>query len=400
MPIRIFVAGSFVHWATSIETLAGFAALATRETEIQVRSQLASTAQRLPADDAVSVIRALLSHDEDIDDPHMPLMNWWAVESHADAWSSIKLLINDPTFWQQPMVRQHIIARLMQRYAASGTADDLDHCATLLRTATDDAARNELMVGLARAFEGRSIPPLPELLADAIAEHQSKLGTSGVVLALRQGESEALTETIRTLVDSEADLGLRIELARVLGEVPHPKSVPTLIKLATGKANVDPALQRVAIGSLGLYEDDQIAKSIVAGFGSSIPDSDGLRDAACRLLASRPIWTKALLTEITQWRLRREQVPADVVQQLRSYTQPEIVQMVSEAFGRPIESSSEEKLAQIISCVASSRRQRRHQRPVRNSLQNDVQFATVIRCKERRWVRHWMATNVVTSISG
>ncbi len=197
----------------------------------------------------MSVIRSLVSHEEDVDDPHMPLMNWWAVESHADAWSSMKILLNDPTFWQQPMVREHIIAKLMQRYAASGTPDDLDHCATLLQTAPDDEARNELMTGLARAFQGRSIPPLPDLLAGAIAKHQSKIGTSGVVLGLRQGKAEVLNEAIATLVDSKADLGLRLALTRVLGEVPHPNAVPTLIKLATGKLPVDPALQRVAIGA-------------------------------------------------------------------------------------------------------------------------------------------------------
>tara|TARA_R110002049_G_scaffold4601_6_gene32885 strand:+ start:83133 stop:86147 length:3015 start_codon:yes stop_codon:yes gene_type:complete len=325
----------------------GFATLAQHETEVQVRSQLASTARRIEASDAIPIIQALVTHDQDVDDPHMPLMNWWAIETHADAWASIQALIDEPTFWHRPLVREHLISRLMQRYAAAGSPADLEHCAALLQTAPDQHSRELLMVGLTRAFEGRSIPPLPDLLADAIAEHQNKLGTSGLVLKLRQGDAGALNESLRKMVDADVSLTLRIELTRVLGEVRHPKSVSTLLKLATGKGAAEPALQRVAIGALAQYDNDDISRPIIAGLGSSIPASDGLRDAACRMLASRTQWAKALLEELNQWRLRRDQVPADVVQQLRSYSDPEIVTKTNAVFGNPLASSSEQKLQQI-----------------------------------------------------
>ena len=325
----------------------GFAELASRESDVQVRSQLASTAARIPAADGIPIVQALLGHDEDIADPHMPLMNWWAIESHADDWAAVRKMLAQPKFWQAAMTREHIVARLMQRYAASGSPTDLDHCAELLKLAPDDVTRSNLLTGLMQAFQGRSIPPLPGELAGAIKSHQARLGTSGLVLGLRQGDPSSLKPALAKLADAKTDLSLRIELARVLGEVKHPKSVPTLLKLATGKPFVDPALQRVAIGSLSLYDDERIARSIVSAFGSGISDSDGLRDAACRLLASRPAWAMALLAELTQWRLRREQVPADVVQQLRTYQQPEMARMVNEAFGKSVAATSGAKLEKI-----------------------------------------------------
>ncbi len=55
--------------------------LARTETSVGVRSQLASSCKRLPARDALPVIRELLLRSEDVDDLHIPLLLWWALES-------------------------------------------------------------------------------------------------------------------------------------------------------------------------------------------------------------------------------------------------------------------------------------------------------------------------------
>ncbi len=90
--------------------------------------------------------------------------------------------------------------------------------------------------------------------------------------------------------DRTQDLVLQLEIAKTFGEVDQSKVVPTLVRLATGGATSEPALQRVAIGSLVRYDDDSIPKSLVGAFGSQISGEHGLRDTACRALASRPKW--------------------------------------------------------------------------------------------------------------
>ena len=52
---------------------------------MEVRSQLASTAKRLPAAQALPIVRNLLTHHEDADDIHLPLLLWWAIESKAES---------------------------------------------------------------------------------------------------------------------------------------------------------------------------------------------------------------------------------------------------------------------------------------------------------------------------
>ncbi len=328
------------------ESVPGLVELARQEQDVQVRSQLASTAKRLRASVAIPIIGGLVRHDDDASDPHMPLMIWWALESHADSWLEIEKLLENESVWRRPLVREHLLSRLMQRYASAGERSDLENCGKLLALADDDDSKQQLMTGLNRAFQGLSIPPLPDQLARALADYQSQLGDSGLVLGLRQGSDTGVDKAIKALASSATELGIRIELARVFGEVDQPRVVGTLLKLATG-GSIDPALRRVAMRSLGQYKNETIPKSLVSRFGSSISAEHGLRSTACRTLASRPSWAIALLDEVNAWRVRPEHVPPDVIQQLRAYDTPEMVAAVEQAFGKSLSGSAPEKLEKL-----------------------------------------------------
>ena len=54
--------------------------LAATEPDAMVRSQLASSGQRWEADDALPILGRLARRDEDVGDPHIPNLLWWAFE--------------------------------------------------------------------------------------------------------------------------------------------------------------------------------------------------------------------------------------------------------------------------------------------------------------------------------
>ncbi len=319
---------------------------ARTEADVQVRSQLAATAKRIDAKVALPIIRSLLANDADTNDPQMPLMIWWALEGQSSAWPEIKHMLNDSNTWNLPIFRDHIASRLMQRYAASGSPTELQRCAELLEMAPSEDHRDRLMTGLNRAFQGQSLPTLPDSLENALKTYQTSLGDSGLVLGMRQGQAEAAKKATAVLKNRTADLGIQLEIAKTLGEVKYPAAVPTLLRLATGQYTSEPALQRVAMRSLTQYDDASIPKTLVSAFGSRISGEHGLRATACRTLASRPMWANVLLTELNAWRLRRDQIPPDVVQQLRTYENAEIMARVEQAFGKAIDSAPE-KIAEM-----------------------------------------------------
>ena len=66
----------FAETRVSIPLARKLVDVAKSETYVRVRSQLASTAKRLPADQALPLIDALSTHNEDADDIHIPLLLW------------------------------------------------------------------------------------------------------------------------------------------------------------------------------------------------------------------------------------------------------------------------------------------------------------------------------------
>src|SRR5262249_4928234 len=78
-----------------------------------VRNQLACSCKRLPAKDGLPIVRELLRRDEDLNDPQIPLLLWWAVEDKAASDTELVLrLLDAAADWQTPLIRQFVVERL------------------------------------------------------------------------------------------------------------------------------------------------------------------------------------------------------------------------------------------------------------------------------------------------
>jgi putative heme-binding domain-containing protein len=301
--------------------------LADTEADAEVRSQILSTARRLPADQALPLVHAILRRDADVDDPFIPLLAWFTIESHCKT-SAKQVLTHiapakEPAFWEKSTVRQHIIPRLMRRFAAAGTRENLITCAQLLKLAPTDADRTALMLGFEQAFAGRAMPPLPDELVNALAG----LGNGSLLLRLRQGEDSAVTEALSLLADPNAKAADRLQYARAFGELHHPQSVPTLLNLAKSDPSVE--LRKLAISSLMRYDDPTIGSSIT-GLYPQLPPQ--VRDSALNLLASRPAWTNALLEAISSDKIPTGHVSHDLLTRLRRIENQDISAKLARLF--------------------------------------------------------------------
>src|SRR5204863_2291537 len=114
--------------------------LARTEPNAEVRSQIASSAKRLPPDQGLPLVFALLRRGSDAADVHIPMLLWWAIEAKAEdpkGRSIIDHEFYDPAFWRLPIVKSTIAERIAQRYAMAGGDENLRSCALLLRAAPD-----------------------------------------------------------------------------------------------------------------------------------------------------------------------------------------------------------------------------------------------------------------------
>jgi putative membrane-bound dehydrogenase-like protein len=318
--------------------------LASEESYVQVRSQLASTAKRLPATYALPIVQALLQRDEDVADLHMPLLLWWAIEAQCGGdREEVLKLFGDKTLWDHPITAKTIVPRLMQRYALTGKPEDLETCAQLLAIAPSDTHKQTLISGFLEAYQGREIKQLPESLTQAITTYQKSLGQDDLVLNIRLGKQEAIDEALKFIANEGADRPKRLSYIAVLGEVKAAKVSPVLINLL-GSPSI--AIKRAALQSLINFDDPAIGDAICSRYHTSLPDEQDLRSIAHRVLASRAAWAKKLLAEVAAFRIKAGVIPLDIVQQMRLHEDAEVQTMLNKLWGKT-RATSEEKQQQV-----------------------------------------------------
>lgn len=298
--------------------------LAQKETDREVRSQMLGTARRMRMREGLSLVWSAVRGD-DSDDPFIPLMAWFTIEAGCDprsyppssgsTWQGDMALISISSIASTPLMREHLLPRLMRRFAAEETRSGFNTCSTLLayakahRRADVQAA---LLSGFEQAFEGRPLPDLPDELAKALAD----AGSGSLSFRIRGGEEVALGEGLALLGNASADLNERISVARAFGALAHPPARDVLLKIALDLG--EPNLRAASFSALQRYDGEGIAESVIAAY----PKLPGrLGESALSLLVSRKGWGQSLL--------RAESIPdaqfsQDVIERLRLHDDPTI----------------------------------------------------------------------------
>jgi putative membrane-bound dehydrogenase-like protein len=324
------------------------ASLAAKETDAQVRSQLASSAKRLPGSQALPIIAALLKRTDDVTDPQIPLLVWWALESKAETdRDAVLALFRERELWKKPLVDKVIVERLMQRYALAGGAANLQACATLLRQSPDAAVSNRLLAGLDKAFAGRNTSKLPDDLRDAVAKAWQS-GATGTMLTLgiRIGNTTAIDKALSLIADEKSAAAKRLECIRIFGEVEQARCVPVLLNLLQESRSA--AVRQEALGALQRYDDPRIGERVVALYPAHLPEQDGVRSAALALVSSRPSWSLQFLQAIDAGKIDARSIPLDVVRSIKLHADKDVTKLVEKHWGQVRPSTTAEKQKEML----------------------------------------------------
>ena len=302
--------------------------LAGREPEIEVRAQLASTAKRLlPAGAGLALTRALAARSEDAADPRIPLLLWWAIETHCETQRvAVVDLFRDPAFWRLPLVRDHLLSRTMRRFAQPGTRRDWLVCAELLRLSPSAETTARLVSGFEEALKGRSQIALPDELLTALAA----AGANSVELGVRRGDATAVAGALQTVADRTAPVEQRRHFLELLGAGRPPGALPVLLNLVTDPGA--PELLPAVFAGLRAQDDPAVAETVLAHWSAWAPVNRG---AALELLASRAPWVRALLAAAATQKIPAAEVSSEAVRRLRLFADPAIADAVNRAWGKP-----------------------------------------------------------------
>ncbi|GIW94114.1 MAG: L-sorbosone dehydrogenase [Pirellulaceae bacterium] len=303
------------------------------EADVEVRCQLAATARRLPAAVAWPIINELVRHREDVSDPFVPLMLWWAIEKHIDQGrEGLLALAADAQWWHQPLVEQHLLEHIMRRFAASGQRRDLVTAARLLELAPDEASAQRLLAGFEKAYEGRLLAGLPEELLRQLARY----GGGSFVLRLRQADPEALAKALQQIADPQTPKKDRIAYIQVLGQIRHRPAIRPLLEIAAQDADID--VRAAALAALASFDDELIGQRLSASL-TQFPKP--VREAAEATLLARPSWTRLLLDALQDGKIAPDQLAPTTVARLQWLSDPELAQLARQLLADRLTGASE-----------------------------------------------------------
>lgn len=289
--------------------------LARDDPDPQVRSQLACSARRFPVANALPIIEALAHRGEDVDDPNIPLLVWYAVE-HAwrvDREATLRWLSASP-LWEAPVFRSAVVSRLGRRFTVERSEENLKLCARLLAVAPAMDQKREVLRGMAAGLAGDSLPGIPAELESAIAPFWAA-GPPDIELievAVRLGSREAVPLALRRLDDpatSEAD---RVALLRLLAERRDARVVGPALPLMRQSTSAE--LRREALAALQAAGGDEVGAAVLE---QATRHDDTWKAACLSALSGRRAWSLLVLDAVDGGQLAPADIPRATVSALQ-----------------------------------------------------------------------------------
>jgi putative heme-binding domain-containing protein len=321
-------------------------ALARHEPSPTVRNQLACTCKRLPGPVALPIVAQLLARAEDVGDPHIPLLLWWAIEDKAlSDREQVMQLVGSAAAWNRPITRAVVVERLARRYLAEGKPEDFATCARLLNLAPMPAERERLIRAMEQQLDGLHFEKAPEALAAVLEPLLKKDQPSSALvrLALRLGLAGTYPLAAARLTDARLGADERADFVRTLGEMRRPASLALFLELLGSK---EPApVHSAALLSLQRYEAPEVAAAVLKQYPRMTP---ALRDKARDVLVSRLSWSAALLSAVEKETIPAKDFSLDQVRRVLLHKDAKLTGRAEKLWGQVRPATSREKQGKIL----------------------------------------------------
>jgi putative membrane-bound dehydrogenase-like protein len=323
------------------------AAMARRVPSLLVRRELASTAQRLAAPEALRIVGGILERDADAADPCVPLLSWWAVERHAlDGATRLGAGLESWPLWDSRLARSAVLGRLARRWTADGSEEGSRRAAELLleaRGSRNEAALETVLAGLDEALSG-SARSASEAIAAAVGSlwREGPRSRTLLRLAVRLGVPEALEQAASLAFDASGIAGERAEMIELLGETGRLELVSRFLRLVSSEESE--TVVRAALRGLAAFDGGEVAAAVLSRYGALQPP---IRAAARELLLRRRAWTGTILDEVEAGRIAAVEFSSDEVRRIALHEDALLEDKARRLWGRFRSESSGERLAEV-----------------------------------------------------
>lgn len=320
--------------------------LARKDASSTVRNQLACSAKRLPTVDGLAIVRELLRRNEDIDDPFIPLLVWWAIEDKAANRDQVLALLEKPDAWRLPMVEKYMAERIARRYLAEPSDANYATAAKLLALAPTPADVDRLIDGMAKALEGKHLTSVPAPLEKPLADLWQKKADDPTLLrlAVRLGSPAAYTRAIQRINDVKQPAAERASLIDTLSLIGKPEWLPVFGAIWDTSGPL--VVRQAALAAYGRYTEPCIATNVLSSYAQLPPE---LKSRAQTLLCSRPGSALQFLQAVDAGKINAKEVPIDQLRPVVAYKDDALTKLVEKHWGKIAPQTAGEKRSRIVS---------------------------------------------------
>ena len=320
--------------------VAALTGLAVRDPSALVRLVLASTLQRLPVFERPALASALLAHGEDANDHNLPLMIWYGLAPVADV--NPVALAEAGLECRIPQTLKCIARRLSEDNEKDGSPLN-----SLLVAAASkpEAFQAAVLEGMTEGFTGwrkATRPPAwPPLVAKVEAGTNAALREQTRHLSVLFGDGRALDEVKRLALDGKADVEVRRTALRSLIESKAPETREVCERLLNVRF-----LNTTAARGLASYDDPDLGEKLAGNFRNFHPSE---RSDLMATLVSRPVFAAAMLKEMADGRISRDELSAFHARQIRSFNQEALSRQLASVWGeiRDSEPAKRQRMAKL-----------------------------------------------------
>ena len=362
--------------------------LAETEPEVAVRQQLAASAARFAARDALPIINANINRDlaADRSDPFMPLLWWWAVERHSvSGREEVLKRFTRPTLWKSTLGRDLLLPKLIRRYAAEATPAGLDAAARLLAAAPDAAARAALwpptLLGWREQKRERRTDawlaearrsPFGAHVLDAWRQSPEEMTLLDLALALRFDEARehvrrvafptpqvsppsappatrpaappnAPQATAQTGTQNAAQNAAQVAALERLAPLADGRLLEPALRLF--QANAPESVRLAALRVVAEFDDASLPPLLIEQYRAS--SSPALRTQIRATLLSRPASTAAWLEAVDRGRVPATDTTLEEIRRVALFESEPLNRLVVKHWGKLDSGTREEKLAEV-----------------------------------------------------
>ena len=294
-----------------------------------VRLELASLAQRSDIDAASPIVIALLAHAEDSSDHNLPLMYWYGVSRVLQMRPELASAIQQAS--KIPMVSQFASRQITQMWMDNPSLSKtfLTWIQTGLKE--DDAGLMASQLdAILFALEGkRSVAPPAgwSQIANALLTHvDGNVRQRGIQLATKLNDEAAMQSLAVTAKNPDATTEERIAAINILKQV----RAQNVSEIAFSMLK-NPELRGAAISAIADWLDLSKGEQLVELASKWESRSD--RRQAWFAMLRRPATASLLLKSVSENRIAKDELTADMVQQMVQLDAEEVQTLLREVWG-------------------------------------------------------------------